>query len=377
MRFHSLLAALSSTIFGLSPAMAENLSFEGSAGSAISGAVLGEFNEPWAMTFLPDGSMLVSEKAGKLLHVSADGQNKAEVAGVPEVAYGGQGGLGDVVPHPDFANNSIVYISYAERGDGGSGAAVMRATLMQDGGKPALKNAEVIWRQQPKVSGNGHFSHRIVFAPDGHMFVTSGDRQKFDPAQDMTGNLGKILRLNADGSAAEGNPFQSDGELAKSFWTVGNRNALGIAFDASGKLWAHEMGPAGGDELNLIEPGKNYGWPVVSNGSNYDGSDIPDHDTRPEFEAPKVSWSPVIAPAGFVIYSGNLFGDWKGDGFIGGLRSQALVRIEFDGTKAKEAERFAMGNRIREVEQGPDGALYVLEDGDGGRLIRLTPKESG
>ncbi len=375
MRLIFLLTALSSACIAFSPALAETFTVKGSAGSSLSATVVNAFDEPWAMTFLPDGSILVTEKGGTLQLVSADGQNKTAVSGVPKVAYGGQGGFGDVVPHPDFANNSLVYISYAERGDGGRGAAVARATLMAKSGKAALQNLEVVWRQTPKVSGNGHYGHRIAFGPDGKMYITSGDRQKFDPAQDMTGNLGKILRLNPDGTAAEDNPFK-DSDLAKTFWTIGNRNPLGIAFDANGKLWAHEMGPAGGDELNLIEPGENYGWPAVSNGDNYGGSDIPDHDTRPEFEAPKVTWSPVIAPAGFIIYSGAMFGDWKGDGFIGGLRSEALVRVAFNGDQAKEAERFAMGNRIREVEQGPDGSLYVLEDGNGGRLIRLTPADT-
>jgi glucose/arabinose dehydrogenase len=355
-------------------AVAQSSGITGSAGSALTATPITQFNEPWAMTFLPDGEMLVTEKSGSLLLVSADGQNRSEVSGVPTVAYGGQGGLGDVVLHPDFANNSLVYISYAEAGDGGRGAAVARATLLMQDGKPALQNLSVIWRQTPKVSGDGHYSHRIAFGPDGKMFITSGDRQKFDPAQAMDQNLGKIIRLNADGSVPDGNPWQDRGDLARTFWTAGNRNALGIAFDAAGKLWAHEMGPAGGDELNLIEPGRNYGWPEVSEGRHYGGQGIPKHDTRAEFTPPKESWTPVIAPAGFVIYSGDLFADWKGDGFIGGLRSQALVRVEFDGTNAKEAERFDMGNRIREVEQGPDGALYVLEDGDGGRLIRLTPK---
>jgi glucose/arabinose dehydrogenase len=190
----------------------------------------------------------------------------------------------------------------------------------------------------------------------------------------MGSNLGKIIRLNDDGSLPADNPFASQGGVAAQVWSLGHRNILGMAFDANGKLWAHEMGPAGGDELNLIVRGANYGYPIVSNGDHYDGRPIPDHDTRPEFAAPKVTWTPVISPAGFVIYSGSLFPQWKGSGFIGGLSSTSLVRVAFDGDSAREAERFNMGERIREVEQGPDGALWLLEDGSKARLLKLTPK---
>jgi len=334
------------------------------------------FNEPWAMSFLPDGSLLVTEKKGALKHFNVQTRKTATIAGVPEVAYGGQGGFGDVLPHPDFARNQLIYLSYAEEGDRDTrGAAVARARLaLTADGSGTLEDLKVIWRQTPKVSGKGHYGHRLAFGPDGKLWITSSERQKFDPAQDMGGNLGKLIRLNDDGSVPTDNPFASQGGVAAQVWSLGHRNALGIAFDARGKLWVHEMGPAGGDELNLIERGANYGYPIVSNGNHYDGREIPDHSTRPEFAAPKVTWTPVISPAGFIIYSGTQFPAWKGSGFIGGLSSKALVRVAFDGDNAHEAERFDMGERIREIEQGPDGAIWLLEDGSNGKLLKLTPK---
>ncbi|WRL52658.1 PQQ-dependent sugar dehydrogenase [Luteimonas sp. R10] len=335
------------------------------------------FAEPWAMTFLPDGRLLVTEKAGILKLYDPERGTGGDIGGVPEVAYGGQGGLGDVVLHPRFADNHLVYISYAEAGDGGAGAAVARATLTLDGsGGGALENLQVVWRQVPKVSGQGHYGHRIAFDRDGMLWITSGERQKFDPAQDMQANLGKIIRLNDDGSVPADNPFVDQGGVAAQVWSLGHRNPLGIVFDADGRVWNHEMGPKGGDELNLVEKGVNYGYPVVSDGEHYNGNPIPDHSTDPDYRAPVVSWTPVISPAGFIIYDGERFPQWRGDGFIGGLSSQSLVRIAFDGDAAREAERFDMGTRIREVEQGPDGAIWLLEDGgrgSEGRLLRLTP----
>ncbi|WP_019397060.1 PQQ-dependent sugar dehydrogenase [Pseudoxanthomonas sp. GW2] len=337
------------------------------------------FDSPWAMTFLPDGRLLVTEMAGNLRLFDPASGKLGTVAGVPKVAHGGQGGLADVVLHPGFAGNQLVYISYSEAGEGGTaGAAVARARLVldQDGGG-RLDGLQVIWRQQPKVSGQGHFGQRIAFGSDGKLWISSSERQKFDPAQDMKTNLGKMIRLDDDGSVPADNPFADQGSVAAQVWTLGHRNILGVAFDGEGRLWAHEMGPKGGDELNLIERGDNYGYPVVSNGDHYDGKPIPDHDTRPEFHAPAVSWNPVISPAGFVIYSGDRYPGWKGSGLIGGLSSKSLVRIAFDGTDAREAERFDMGRRIREVEQGPDGTIWLLEDGtrDGqGWLLRLDPK---
>lgn len=333
---------------------------------------LGRFEEAWAMTFLPDGRLLITEKPGRLELVDLEADRIVEVAGVPEVAYGGQGGLGDVVLHPDFADEPRLYLSYAEPGEGGRGAAVARALLRETDDGAMLEALEVIWRQTPKDPGQGHFSHRIVLR-DGRMWISSGDRQLFTPAQEFTNNLGKIIRLFDDGRVPDDNPFRERGGVAREFWTMGHRNVLGLAFDAEGRLWAHEMGPRGGDELNLIEPGKNYGWPEVSEGRHYDLRDIPSHSTRPEFQAPVVAWDPVISPAGFVIYQGDRFPSFRGDGFIGGLSSEALIRVRFDGEKAHEAERYPMGKRIREVEEGPDGALYLLEDGDS-RLLRLTPK---
>ncbi|MBA3487622.1 MAG: PQQ-dependent sugar dehydrogenase [Lysobacter sp.] len=337
---------------------------------------MGKFNEPWAMTFLPDGRLLVTEKRGQLRLVDPTGSGEgATISGVPEVDYGGQGGLGDVVLHPQFQSNSMVYFSYAEAGEGDTrGAAVARAKLdLNADGGGGLSEVEVIWRQVPKVTGRGHYGHRIAFSPTGEMFISSGERQKFDPAQDMASNLGKIVRLNDDGTVPTDNPFADQGGVAAQVWTLGHRNAQGIAFDSQGRLWAHEMGPKGGDELNLIERGSNYGYPIVSNGDHYDGRNIHDHHTRPEFNAPEVSWTPVISPAGLVFYSGASFPQWQGQALIGGLSGQALVRVAFDGNSARQAARHDMGKRIREVEQGPDGDVWVLEDGLGGRLLRLSP----
>jgi len=342
-------------------------------------------DQPWAMTFLPDGNFLVTEKPGKMFMMNQAGETLAEISGVPEVAYGGQGGLGDVVIHPDFNENKTVYISFAEEGENDTrGAAVVKATLNLSDEGGALTNVEYIWRQVPKVTGRGHYAHRMAFSEDGFLFISSGDRQKFDPAQDMTSNMGKIIRLNDDGSIPENNPFYGDGGVAAEVWSLGHRNPLGIDFDAEGKLWNIEMGPRGGDELNLVLKGKDYGYPTVSNGIHYNGSNIPNHDTRPEFEEPKEWWGdgnsiPVISPSSFVIYKGDLFNDWSGSGFVSGLSSQSLIRVEFDGNSAKEAERFDMGRRIRSVEEGPNGALWLLEDyprrqdTSKGRLLKLTP----
>lgn len=338
-----------------------------------------KFSAPWAMSFLPDGRLLVTEMKGELHLFNPATKRSALISGVPGVEHAGQGGLGDVVLHPNYASNNLVYLSYAERDEHGIGGVVARATLALDAqGGGALQALEVIWRQQPKMSGEGHFGHRIAFDADGKLWISSSERQEFEPAQDLATNLGKIVRLNDDGTPAEGNPFADKGGVTAQIWSLGHRNVLGIAFDRTGRLWAHEMGPQGGDELNRIVKGENYGYPIVSNGDHYDGTDIPDHDTRPEFGAPVITWWPVISPAGFIVYDGQSFPAWQGDGLIGGLSSKALVRVEFNGDNAREAERFDMERRIREVEQGPDGAIWLLEDGrrDGnGWLLKLTPKE--
>jgi glucose/arabinose dehydrogenase len=331
---------------------------------------------PWAIAFLPDGTALVTEKGGVLKHLNVQTGKAQDISGVPKVVDAGQGGLGDVILHPQYASNGLIYLSYAEAGeDGAQGAAVARAKLtLKEEGSGALGDLKVIWRQTPKVSGNGHYGHRMKFGPDGKLWITSGERQKFTPAQDMTGNLGKLIRLNDDGSVPTDNPFAKQGGVAAQVWSLGHRNPLGIAFDAQGRLWEQEMGPQGGDELNLIQRGGNYGYPEVSNGDHYGGKPIPDHSTRPEFIPPKVTWTPVISPAGLMIYGGQRFPAWQGNAFIGGLSSKALVRVELKGEEAREVERYAMGTRIRDVEEGPNGSFWVLEDGANARLLELQPK---
>jgi aldose sugar dehydrogenase len=346
-------------------------------------AVVADFDEPWAMTFLPGSGVpmtstaLVTQKNGTLLLVDTATGKGTPVTGVPSVAYGGQGGLGDVIAHPDFAGNGYIYLSYAEPGEGGYGAAVARGKLEMTGDKPTLTGVQVIWRQEPKVSGQGHYGHRLAFGPDGMLYISSGDRQKFTPAQDLNQNLGKIVRLTDSGMVPSDNPFYDQGRVKSQIWSYGHRNPLGIAFDAQGRLWNQEMGPAGGDELNLVKKAANYGYPEVSNGDHYDGRNIPDHAPSDGFEAPKLFWNPAISPGGLMIYSGDMFADWKNSAFIGGLGAKALVRVKLDGENAVKADQWDMGARIREVEQGPDGAIWVLEDqrgGSEGRLLKLTPK---
>lgn len=347
---------------------------------------IASFEEPWAMAFVPDGRILVTEKKGSLRLVGQDGQSFGEVPGVPEVLYGGQGGFGDVVLHPEFDDNGLVYLSYAEAGVGGTqGAAVARGVLTLTGSGGSLSDVEVVWRQYPKVVGLGHYGHRIAFDGDGYLWIASGDRQKFTPAQDMQSNMGKVLRLNDDGSVPRDNPFVDyysedafvdDEGVYPQVWSLGHRNPLGLAFDLDGKLWVIEMGPRGGDELNLLKRRGNYGYPVVSNGEHYDGRPIPNHDTRPEFDEPAIWWTPVISPGHLMTYTGEAFPAWRGNLFASGLSSRAIVRIEVNGDDATEVERFDMGERIRAVVQGPAGNLWVLEDerrGSGGRLLKLTP----
>ncbi len=328
------------------------------------------------MAFLPGtGAALITERVGKL-KLWKSGGSAADVAGVPRVDYGGQGGMGDVALAPDFAASGMIYLSYVEAGPGDTrGAVLARGKLDLAQAAPQLTGLSVIWRQAPKVTGNGHFSHRITFSPDGkYLFIASGERQKFTPAQDLDQNLGKVIRLLPDGTPAPGNPFASQGSVAAQVWSLGHRNILGLKFDAQGRLWDLEHGPAGGDELNLVRPGQNYGWPLVSNGDHYDGKPIPRHTSRPDLAAPAISWNPVIAPGDFIFYSGDMFPEWRGQAIIAALGSGGLVRVGIEGETARELERLPMGARIREIAQAEDGAIWVLEDGERGRLLRLSAK---
>ncbi len=325
------------------------------------------FDEPWAMVALPGTDLLaITEKGGALKLRGPDGVR--EVSGTPEVTVTTQGGFGDIIAGPTFETDGTVYLSWVEGSGGSSGAVVAKARLDVDAA--ALTDITKIWEQTPKIDGGGHYSHRLAIHDD-LLYLSSGDRQQFSPAQEFDSNLGKILRLTLDGQPAPGNPFQEDIPVSQQFWTIGHRNPLGIAFDADGRLWSSEMGPKGGDEVNLIKPGLNYGWPEASNGSNYDGSDIPDHAQGDGFEPPKVSWNPSVSPGSLMIYQGDAFPAWRGDAFIGALSGEALIRVDLDGESATLADTWPMGARIREVEQGPDGGIWLLQDGAGGKLLEL------
>ena len=349
----------------------------GSEGTKIYGEVISTFDQPWAISFINSETMLITTKEGNLWLVDTTGSKKT-VGNVPTVAVGGQGGLGDVIIHPDFALNNLVYLSYVSSNNSGftKFAKVIRAKLNINS-EPVLTEITDIWEQKPATTGSGHFSHRMVFGPAGSeheldLFISSGDRQKLAPAQSWDTDLGKIIRLKQDGRIPENNPFQNKGNRAKSFWTIGHRNALGLAFDGNGQLWSTEMGPKDGDEFNLIKKGQNYGWPVVSEGSHYSGVAIPSHKTRPDFQAPVLFWIPTIAPSGLDFYEGKEFPSWQGDAIIGGLRSRALIRISFIDNSPRETERFSWSKRVRDVEVCKNGFIWVIEDGDEARLIKFS-----
>jgi aldose sugar dehydrogenase len=364
------------------------------------------FDSPWAMAFLPGSTLaLVTEKPGAIWLVDVRSGAKQPIAGAPRVIQSSQGGLLDVALSPTFASDSQVYLTYAERSAaGGSGLALARAKLVRDAAGGYLEGRTILWHD-PAGGQGGQFGAIIAFAPDGKsLFLSSGERQRFTPAQDRSQPIGKVLHLTLEGKPAPGNPMAgragapavtitdppADTQAAKrasgrqfkwpgpnltpaETWSVGHRNPYGLAFDAQGRLWETEMGPRGGDELNLILAGKNYGWPLVSEGQNYDGAPIPKPSTRPDLEPAKLYWVPSVSPTTLLIYSGNLFEEWKGNGFIGTLSGESLIRVTFNGDSAQKADRWSLGKRIRWVGQGPDGAIYLLEDGDGGRLVRLTP----
>jgi glucose/arabinose dehydrogenase len=336
---------------------------------------------PWGLAFLPDGTALVTERPGRLRHVSADGKLSEPIAGVPEVDARGQGGLLDVALDPNFAENRLVYLSYAEPGEGGKNStAAARGRLGED--MASLTDVEVIFSQQPKVESTKHFGSRLVFDQAGDLFITLGERSEEQfrgQAQELGSHLGKIVRIHPDGDVPEDNPFlQTEGALPE-IWSYGHRNIQAAAINPeTGELWEIEHGPMGGDELNIAKAGKNYGWPVVSFGVNYNGSPVGSGESdAPGFEDPIYQWTPVIAPSGMAFYTGDAFPKWKGNLLVGGLKETTLVRLELDGAEVKHEERMLqeLGLRIRDVVQGPDDAVYVLTDEDDGEILRIGPAE--
>lgn len=340
------------------------------------------FEEPWALAFAPGTQMLfVTEKSGNLKFVDTATGTTGTVSGVPAVDYGGQGGLGDIAFLPSESaatpGGRTIYLSWAEAGEGDTrGAVVGKGTLeCAQATACAIEGLNVIWRQTPKVTGRGHYSHRLAISPDGqHLFVASGDRQKMQPAQDTSNTLGTIVRLNLDGTPAAGNPMADKGGATAEIWSYGHRNILGMDWDAQGRLWEVEHGPAGGDELNLVKAAANYGWPERSNGEHYNGDPIPDHEPSDGFAQPAAFWTPVIAPGDMLIYTGDMFAAWKGHALMPGLATQALIAVALDGETAREAGRYTFDKRLRAIAQGPDGALWIAEDGKGGRLLKLTAR---
>lgn len=336
-------------------------------------------DRPWAIAFLPDGRMLVTEKpTGALTIIGPDGKRSPPVVGLPPVDGRNQGGLLDVEPGPDYAASRLVYWTYYEPREGGNGLAVARARLV-DGARPRVEGLQVIFRMQPTLDSTLHAGGRLVFAPDGTLFVTLGDRSILEgrvQAQDLRSHLGKIVRIRPDGSVPEDNPFVGREGARPEIWSSGHRNVIAAALDGRGRLWVGEMGPQGGDELNLIERGKDYGWPTIGYGEEYGGDPIHAATQAPGMEQPVYYWDPVISPSGMTIYSGALFPEWRGSFFLGALSRKALVRLVVEGDRVVGEERLLtdLDARIREVVQGPDGALYLLTDATDGRLLRVAPR---
>jgi glucose/arabinose dehydrogenase len=329
---------------------------------------------PWGLAFLPDGRMLVTERPGRLRIVSPAGAISAPLTGVPRVHARGQGGLLDVALDPSFAKNQIIYLSYAEPGeDGLAGTAVARARLSNQG----LTDVRVIYRQQPKVSGGGHYGSRIVFRRDGTMFITQGDRMNYrEQAQNLASGLGKVVRINSDGTIPRDNPFIDRKDARPEIWSYGHRNIQSAALHPdTGELWTVEHGARGGDELNHPQAGKNYGWPVITYGIDYSGAKIGEGTAKPGMEQPVFYWDPVIAPSGMLFYTGDAYPGWKGSIFVGSLTPGCLVRLQMQNGRVVREERFLdTGERIRDLAQGPDGLIYAITDEDDGRILRIEKK---
>ncbi len=332
-------------------------------------------NHPWGMAFLPDGRLLVTERnTGKLYILQTDNTLSEPLTGVPEVRTGGQGGLMDVALDPDFAENNMIYLSYAKPGEGGKAATALGRGVLAGAN---IDSFEDIFVQKPYVDGSNHFGNRIEFSPDGrYLFLALGERFKFDPAQDLSNHLGTVVRIHADGTIPEDNPFVGRQNAEDEIWTYGHRNIEAMAFQpGTDILWVGEMGPSGGDELNIIEKGANYGWPVVSWGNHYDGRKIPEPPTRPEFKDALRHWTPVISPSGMEFYQGDMFPGWRNNMLIGGLTTKEVVRLVLDGSTVVDEERFSLPKRIRDVDVAPDGSIYVLTDHDDGNVWRISSAE--
>jgi aldose sugar dehydrogenase len=353
-----------------------NPSFESSAGQLEVDTIADGLVNPWALAFLPDGRMLVTERPGRMRIVTPDGKLSPPLGGVPEVWAAGQGGLLDVVTDASFAQNRTIYFCYSERMAGGGRTAVARATLA-DGATPHLTDVKVIFRQEGPPSSGNHYGCRIVQAGDRNLFITLGEHFIYrNEAQNLGNHLGKLIRIAPDGSVPNDNPFVGRGDARPEIWSYGHRNEQGLAINpATGDLWEIEHGPRGGDEVNIIGKGKNYGWPVIGYGIDYNGAKIHESTTKDGMEQPVKYWVPSIAPSGMTFYTGTAFPSWKGSLFTGALAGQMLVRLTLNGNKVTGEERLLQNfnERIRDVRQGPDGALWLLTDNQAGRILRVTP----
>ncbi|NJW51376.1 PQQ-dependent sugar dehydrogenase [Salinimicrobium oceani] len=352
-------------------ALAQKPTVKTDAGDVKIHKIAENLDHPWGMAFLPDSRLLVTERAGALRILEKDSTLSVPLSGTPKVFAEGQGGLLDVALHPNFEENNYVYLTFSEPGENNTATTALgRGKLLGN----SIEGFEVLFRMEPKVEGPNHFGGRIIFTPENDIFLTLAERFKFEPAQDLSSHLGTIVRLKEDGTPSEANPSFEESGAREEIWSYGHRNIESAALHPeTGTLWVAEMGPMGGDELQPVEAGKNYGWPVVSWGDNYDGSKIPRPTTRPEFADALIKWTPTISPSGMIFYNGDLFPEWKNSMMIGGLTSTGIVRVQVDDGNAKEVERIPLSVRVRDVEQGPDGSIWVLTDEDNGKILQLKP----
>lgn len=326
-------------------------------------------DHPWGMVFLPDGQLLFTERGGNIKILNKENKVSEPLKGTPEVFAEDQGGMLDIALDPDFKTNNTIYFSYAEPGENNTATTVLAKAKLE---RNEIVESKVIFRMEPIVEGAKHFGGRIVFSTDGKLFLTLAERFKNEPAQDLGNQLGTIIRINKDGSTPADNPFTNRADAKDEIWSYGHRNILSAAIDpATGQLWVAEMGPMGGDEMNMPVKGKNYGWPVVSHGQHYDGEKIAKPDTKGDFEKAKIVWTPTISPSGMIFYNGEMFPEWKGQALIGGLTSTGIVRVKINGENAEEKERIPLAVRTRDVAQAADGSIYVITDEKNGKILRL------